>query len=148
MHGWLVFVRCFCLDVCFCLCYLQIRSATQVAPWFPVPIFPLVLVMDALSWQQFWCLWWWSTLGMWFFYSIHSHWHLVSYYNRTCTNGHLSETASLLCPGGQSIGWLLFKATKARPQLPKYPFDNGQFFSDWRKVKNGQDIWSVWRVDD
>ena len=77
---------------------------------------------------------------MWFFYSIHSHWHLVSSYNRTCTNGHLSTMATLLCPGGQSIGWLLFNlsttatATKALPQLPKYPLDNGQFFSDWRKV--------------
>lgn len=86
---------------------------------------------------------------------FHSHWHLVSSYNRTCTNGHLSTMATLLCPGGQSIGWLLFNlsstatATKARPQLPKYPLDNGQFFSDWRKVKNGHDIWSVWRrVDD
>ena len=39
-----------------------------------------------------------------FFCSVHSHWHIVSYYNRTCTNGHLSETASLPCPGGQSIG--------------------------------------------
>ena len=41
-------------------------------------------------------------------------------------------------------------ATRARPQLPKHPLDNGQFFSATdEKVENGYEIgWSLWRVDD
>ena len=64
---------------------------------------------------------------------INTHLFYVSEVNsvKTSTNGHLSATATLFCPGGQSVHLLLFKsvhnghltttatATNACPQLPK-----------------------------
>ena len=56
---------------------------------------------------------------------------IFTFYIRTSTNGHLSTTATLFCPGGRSIHLLLFKPlhdghlstaatdVNACPQLPK-----------------------------
>ena len=74
---------------------------------------------------------------------------IFTFYIRTSTNGHLSTTATLFCPGGRSIHLLLFKPlldghlstaatdVNACSQLPKYSLDNGQFFyGDFRAMKS------------
>ena len=56
-------------------------------------------------------------------------------HSRTSTNGHLSTLATFFVPAADSpyIVYCLSlattaTATKACPQLPKYPLNNGQFF--------------------
>ena len=78
----------------------------------------------------------------------------------TSTNGYLSATVTFLCQGGQSILWFLFKplcnghlstrtinfTTKTRPQLQKNDQQRSVLQSTDEKVKNGHEIWSIWRV--
>ena len=59
-------------------------------------------------------------------------------------NGHLSTTATYLCPGRPLYnGHLSTKAmaTKVHPQQPVFSETD-------EKVKNGHEIWFVWRFDD
>ena len=60
----------------------------------------------------------------------------------------VSTTATLFCPAdSQYIDSSLnlstaTTATKACPQQPKYPLDNGKFFSATdEKIKNSHEIW-------
>ena len=76
-------------------------------------------------------------------------------YSRTLlTNDHLPKTVTLFCPGGQSIHWPLFKPLyngnghkRVSPTAKITSRQRPVFSATDEKVKNGYDIWYVWRTN-